>query len=110
VAELASPGEGVVAVVGLVDDEVARCERTQRRLPRQAARQGLLDIEQLRRNRGQLLVALESGDQAIERRTFGILLVGIERDDVVVGKGRKLSSDTDQAARVGVWIAGQLEL
>src|SRR5438128_2263198 len=47
IAERAGGRKGIVGIVGLVDDEIAFCERAERRFPRDVARHRLLDIEQL---------------------------------------------------------------
>ena len=84
IAERARHRERVVGIVGLVDDEIAPRQRAERRLPGDVARHRLLDIQQLCRDRLQRGVAIEPVDQRAQRGEIGILLVGVERDAVVI--------------------------
>ena len=82
----------------------------ERRLPENVARHRLLDIQQFCRDRFQRGVAVEALDQRAKRCEIGILLVGVERDAVIMRQRGQFSADPDQPRRVGLGIAVELEL
>jgi len=55
-------------------------------------------------------VAIEALDQRAQPRQIGILLVGVQRDAVVVRQRRKFASNAGQARGVSFGIAVELEL
>ena len=63
IAERPRDREGVVGIVGLVDDEIAPRQRAERRSAGDVARHRLFDIQELCRNRPQRGVPLEPIDQ-----------------------------------------------
>src|SRR5258706_3091204 len=110
IAERARRRKCVVRIVRLVDDEIALRKRAKRRLPGDLARHRLLDVLKLCHNRRQRAVAVETMDQCAQGCEVGILLVGIQRDVVVVWQRGELLADPDQARRVLFGIAVELEL
>jgi hypothetical protein len=110
IAKRARNRKRIVGIVGLVDDEAAAGERTQGRSFCDVARHRLLDIEQLCRNRLQRVVAIEAINQRAQRGEIGILLVGIQRDAIIISQRDELPADPDQAITVMRGIAVELEL
>ena len=87
-----------------------RRERAERRPRVMLARHRLLDIEQFRRDRRKRACRARDGRPARERREVGILLVGIQRDAVIMGQRGQLPADSDQARGIVLGIAVELEL
>ena len=100
IAERPRDRERVVGIVGLVDDEIAPRQCAERRLAGDVARHRLFDVEQLLRDRPQRSVAIEPIDQRAQRSKIGILLVGVERDAVVIGQRGEFLADPGQAIRI----------
>src|SRR5258706_1215806 len=74
----------LIGIVGFVDDEIAAGERAKRRLPGDLARHRLLEVQEFCRDRPQRAVAVETIDECAQACEGGILLVGIQRDAIVV--------------------------
>ena len=110
IAERARHREGVVGIVGFVDDEIAAAEPVKRRLPGNIARHRLLDIQKLGRDRLQRGITVEPVNQRAQRGEIGVLLVGVERDLVFIRQRGEFAADADQARGVVFRITVELEL
>jgi hypothetical protein len=106
-----TPRKRVVAIVGFVDDEgEVAAQVAERHIPRQLARQGLLDIEEALCQRRQSQVARQSAHQRLQTRNFGILLIGIESDVKVGYKTAQRRCDIRKAIPILDRVSAQLEL
>ena len=85
-------------------------QRSERRGHRDIARHRLLEIKEFCGDRLERAGAVEPVDQRAELREVGILLVGIQRNAVVVVEAREFSADPDQARGIGLGIAAELQL
>src|SRR6476620_8887882 len=110
IAERARRRKCIIGIVGFVDDEIAASERAKRRLLGDLARHRLLDVQQLCRDWPQRAVAIEAIDKYAQACEVGILLVGVERDAIVVWQSGELLADPGQARRIVFGIAVELEL
>ena len=79
-------------------------------MPEAVARHRLLDIHQLCRDWLQRAVAVETVDQRPQSRKVGILLVGVQRDAVILRKRGEFGSNTGQARGIRIGIAIELQL
>src|SRR5215211_8236262 len=110
IAELTRRRKLVIAIVGLVDDEVTTGKRPERRLPGNLARHRLFEIQQSVRNRRQRALPVEAVDQRGQGCDVGILFVGIERHAVVVRRRTQFLPDADKAGDIVLHVAVELEL
>ena len=87
-----------------------RASRAERRLTGDVARHRLLDVEQFCRDRPQRSVAVKALDQRAQGGKVGILLIGVQRDAVIMRQRGQRRADPDQAIRIVRGIAVELEL